>query len=393
MVRFRLALVHVVGVVALIVSCSAAAQASDRSDRKATKHQCLRLSDVRGMIPFPGSVVWREAGSPMAGWTQLHRVALEGSAEKIRHLVAGGHAVDEPVAMGESRVQDLVDRADDLMGVLYQGILVDMTIGIEATSFCALFGIADLVNDLGENDYYAEGLIADGPLTELLRDLPGRWTADAIRRFCSPACQDCLVSATEKNNRCANCPKGMRSYVDAVKAAISELELDAERVESAAADAFAKSLVAQAVEGATALHIAAGLGHVAAVEQLIELGADVARSTAFGNNLALHWAALANHGYVIEVLINAGSQSDVRTSGRYTALHLAVLAGGLDGTRALLQSGADVNAKAGNGVVPMDLARVSSYPPIRYYLRSRGAECSMWCHCPTMDVGSRSARR
>ncbi len=112
----------------------------------------------------------------------------------------------------------------------------------------------------------------------------------------------------------------------------------------------------------TALLRAAGKGHLAVVEYLIEQEADVDAATAIFINdfplslyygeTALYLAAGAGHAAVVKVLLAAGATVDARNYYAYTPLHRAALFGHLAIVQYLISYGADVNAVAGvNGSV------------------------------------------
>src|SRR5437899_5484211 len=111
----------------------------------------------------------------------------------------------------------------------------------------------------------------------------------------------------------------------------------------------------------TAVMAAARTGKVEPLKLLLAHGANLNARDARGQT-ALMWAAAKNNGAAVRLLVEAGADINVRTNspnkgGRYaemsvfnspaptgfTALLFAVRAGSIEGTRALLDAGADVN--------------------------------------------------
>ncbi|KAK9819259.1 hypothetical protein WJX81_005990 [Elliptochloris bilobata] len=105
---------------------------------------------------------------------------------------------------------------------------------------------------------------------------------------------------------------------------------------------------AAASAGATALHAAAGSGHLAIVERLLEAGAD-ADAQAQNGATALHHAASCGHVAIAEKLLAAGADADVQNSSGNTALHLAAAKGHVEVLDALVGAGADAGVRSSRG--------------------------------------------
>jgi cytohesin len=99
--------------------------------------------------------------------------------------------------------------------------------------------------------------------------------------------------------------------------------------------------------GNTPLLFAAQVGDAASATLLLAAGANVNDAAADGNS-ALVVAAFAGHSDVAGVLINAGANVDAAGAG-YSALHAAVLRGDRRTVQALIDRGADLNARLTNG--------------------------------------------
>ena len=70
---------------------------------------------------------------------------------------------------------------------------------------------------------------------------------------------------------------------------------------------------------------------------------DVNSATTDRNKTALHFAAAAGHGYVLDMLIDAGAQCDATDCRGQTALHYASSNNHIEAVKLLLRRGALVN--------------------------------------------------
>jgi ankyrin repeat protein len=99
-------------------------------------------------------------------------------------------------------------------------------------------------------------------------------------------------------------------------------------------------------------------------------------SVARGNNSALRWAAL--HGFypLVQTLLNLGAnpRATPRNSSHVTALHMACANGHQSIVEALIQSGADVNAKTTTGITPLHEAIAEGFEGIARILLENGAD-------------------
>jgi hypothetical protein len=97
------------------------------------------------------------------------------------------------------------------------------------------------------------------------------------------------------------------------------------------------------VAGWTPLMNAAANAHVAVVEKLIALGADLSLPNAEGRT-ALHWAASRGMDEVVKVLLAAGGNKDAKDKNGWTPLHCAILHGCVSTAQLLAQNGASATA-------------------------------------------------
>jgi ankyrin repeat protein len=153
----------------------------------------------------------------------------------------------------------------------------------------------------------------------------------------------------------------------------------------------------ESADGMTALHWAARSGDVAAAAAAIKAGAKLEAATRVGAYTPLHVASKEGHAAVVKALLTAGSNARAVTSNKTTALHLAAAAGSVDAIAALLDHGADVNAREGAWEqTPLIFAAANNRVEAINLLLRRGATVDLstkTIDLPTQDAVDRAAER
>jgi uncharacterized protein len=156
-------------------------------------------------------------------------------------------------------------------------------------------------------------------------------------------------------------------------------------------------------DGRTLLMLAARTGNVGAVQLLLSKGENPNAVETRTGTTALMWAALENRAETVRVLVKAGADSNVRSKvtayphtppgvigdaleegysyvgqtvlpkGGWTALMYAARQGALDGARALVECGADLNLADQDGTPALTFAIINGHYDVATLLVERGA--------------------
>ena len=130
--------------------------------------------------------------------------------------------------------------------------------------------------------------------------------------------------------------------------------------------------------GRTLLHDASAQKNLRMVELLLCLGAD----PNVGGHPPLYCVAnecpVTGGGDVVRALVRAGARVDERSDSKgCTALHMAARRGNTEVAEALLDCGADINARDKAGVTPLQRAKNCRKAAVALLLSSRGAEARL----------------
>jgi truncated hemoglobin YjbI len=138
------------------------------------------------------------------------------------------------------------------------------------------------------------------------------------------------------------------------------------------------AIVQERYAGRTLLHEAAAAGSLTAVELLLSLGADPDASDG-GGHTPLYSAGnecrAAGGGSVIRALVRGGAKVDAHDGAKHcTALHMAARRGSVEVAEALLECGADIEARDSAGETPLRRAVNCDKVELAALLISKGAD-------------------
>jgi RNA polymerase sigma factor (sigma-70 family) len=128
--------------------------------------------------------------------------------------------------------------------------------------------------------------------------------------------------------------------------------------------------------GDTALHEAAGKGHVAIADLLIDYGANVDARTR-SSMTPMHNAILGHRTDVVKLLVARGANVNAALASGLTPLHQAAMKGFTDIAEILLNTGAQVNAQSPAGRTPLHWAAINGHGEIVRLLLEKGANADL----------------
>jgi len=162
------------------------------------------------------------------------------------------------------------------------------------------------------------------------------------------------------------------AIVDLLRSAVGELDIfeaaalgDAARLRSLLRDQ-PDLICTYSADGFTPLHFAAFFSQPAAVEILLNQGADSNAVASNGSKLAvINSAASSNNTEIVRILLREGANPDAQQEKGFTALHAAALNNNPEMVKALLDAGADASLRSDDGKTALDMAGAEAAAALR----------------------------
>ncbi|GIY12900.1 death-associated protein kinase 1 [Caerostris extrusa] len=128
--------------------------------------------------------------------------------------------------------------------------------------------------------------------------------------------------------------------------------------------------------GETAVHIAAGLGHLNVVKFLHSKKANIRALDSHGDS-AIYWAARQGHEQIIRYLYEEGVSVDIQNKAKETALHVASRYGHTNAVALLCRCCTDVNLPDEHGETALHIGVWHGFPKIVDTLCNFGAKTNL----------------
>lgn len=142
------------------------------------------------------------------------------------------------------------------------------------------------------------------------------------------------------------------------------------QIVSALVDANCNIRAKDDIDGAMAIHIAAGNGHNEVINILLKKDKTLINETDNnGKDTALHWAIMKDFPSTVELLLNNGANPNQKNSSGQTPLHYAALYENMDAAIILVEKyNADKDLKDEDGKTAADFADENEFREIASYL-------------------------
>jgi len=131
-------------------------------------------------------------------------------------------------------------------------------------------------------------------------------------------------------------------------------------------------------------------GDLVTVKQYITAGIDVNQLVELewqGTFLPIEEAAMHKHYIIVEALLDAGADVNARNRNNCIPLHFAATNGSTDIARILLEHGANVNASGNDNYTPLHAASTQGNVEMVKFLISNGADATMYYGDPDNNYG------
>jgi ankyrin repeat protein len=133
---------------------------------------------------------------------------------------------------------------------------------------------------------------------------------------------------------------------------------------------------AAATSGETPLMRCARTGNVEAVKALLARRAEVNAKDNEQLQTALMWAVAQKHAGAAQALIDAGADVQARSKGGFTPIMFAARVGDVPSAAALVAAGAKVNEAGPAAMTPLLLASASGHQAVGIFLLEKGADAN-----------------
>lgn len=126
------------------------------------------------------------------------------------------------------------------------------------------------------------------------------------------------------------------------------------------------------------VHAAARSGHAEMIPIFEDAKVDLDQQDSLVRETGLHMAVRYDHGPVVEALLDAGANIQLRNINGWTPLHDAANDGNIPLIKVLLAHGADINARESTGITPTAVAVLNDQLSAAQFLKHSGGYSHVW---------------
>jgi transient receptor potential cation channel subfamily A protein 1 len=299
------------------------------------------------------------------GWTPLHLAAKQGHVPSASLLIEG-RADIEAGDINNATPLHVAARYNQVKMVEF---LLDKDADIESKdedSFTPLltassFGRTKVVEVLLQQN-------ADVEQTDLNGRTALHWATKGNHKNTALA-----LMANETGSSLVNAPDSRSKYPLHIAAKKGFVELAKVLLKDAIIDA-------KNDEEKTPLHLAAMYGRVRLIRLLAAHNKSIINDEDEGSNMPIHLASLHGHAHVVEALLELGAQVDARNALYWTPLDCASFKGHLNVVTTLLEGDSPVNPQDKAGMAPLHLASREGHVAVVKVLLQWDADVSLKDH-------------